>query len=85
MRTDGYSISDEDITPGIASIGAPIFDYTGKIRAAISIGGIRSVLLGDAREDMIRRVVTSAREISYKLGFTDQLKRANLPQYKAFA
>src|SRR5213079_2064196 len=28
----GYAVSDEDVTPGIASLGAPVFDYTGRIR-----------------------------------------------------
>ena len=28
VRSRGYAISDEDVIPGIASIGAPIFDHT---------------------------------------------------------
>ena len=28
-REQGYAVSDEDVTPGIGSLGAPIFDYTG--------------------------------------------------------
>jgi DNA-binding IclR family transcriptional regulator len=39
-RKQGYAVSDEDVTPGIASLGAPIFDYTGNVRAALSIGGL---------------------------------------------
>jgi DNA-binding IclR family transcriptional regulator len=85
IRTNGYSISDEDITPGIASIGAPIFDYTGGIRAAISLGGIRSVVLGEAREEMINKVVTCACQISHKLGFNGQLKIAQPHRRKALA
>lgn len=85
IRTEGFSISDEDITPGIASIGAPVFDYTGQIRAAISLGGIRSVVLGEAREEMIRRVVVCAREISHKLGFNGQVKIAHQPKHNAMA
>jgi DNA-binding IclR family transcriptional regulator len=80
IRIKGYSISDEDVTPGIATIGAPIFDYTGSIRAAISLGGIRSVVLGEAREEMIRKVVACARQISRQLGFNDQIAIAHAPQ-----
>ncbi len=65
----GYAISDEDITPGIGSLGAPIFDYTGGIRAAISIGGMRQILLDDMRDESIRLLVEGAREISTVLGF----------------
>ena len=43
----GYAISDEDVTIGITSVGAPIFDHTGNVHAAISIGGLRSVVLGN--------------------------------------
>jgi len=65
----GYAVSDEDVTPGIASLGAPIFDYTGKVRAALSIGGLKSLLLGDARETITELVVEGAREISAALGY----------------
>jgi DNA-binding IclR family transcriptional regulator len=65
----GYAVSDEDITAGIGSLGAPIFDYTGKIRAAISIGGMRQMLLEDRREEAIRLLVEGAQEVSTALGF----------------
>jgi DNA-binding IclR family transcriptional regulator len=65
----GYAISDEDVTPGVASLGAPIFDYTGRVRAALSIGGLKSLLLGDDREAFTQLVVDGAREISVALGY----------------
>ena len=70
---DGYAVSDEDITPGIGSLGAPIFDYTGHIRAAISIGGTRQVLLEDMREEAIGLLVEGAREISTALGYKSEI------------
>jgi DNA-binding IclR family transcriptional regulator len=66
----GYAVSDEDVTPGIASLGAPIFDYTGRVRAALSIGGLKSLLLGDDRETFTQLVVDGAREISAALGYS---------------
>ncbi len=45
-RERGYSISDEDVTLGVAAVGAPIFDHTGKVRAAMSVGGVRDLVLG---------------------------------------
>jgi DNA-binding IclR family transcriptional regulator len=65
----GYAVSDEDVTPGIASLGAPIFDYTGNVRAALSIGGLKSLLLGDDRDAYTELVVAGAREISAALGY----------------
>ena len=68
-RALGYAISDEDVTPGIASLGAPIFDYSGSVRAALSIGGLKSLVLGDDREQFAELVVGGAREISVALGY----------------
>jgi DNA-binding IclR family transcriptional regulator len=45
-RERGYSISDGDVTPGVGAVGAPIFDHTGKVRAALSVGGVSHPVLG---------------------------------------
>ncbi len=67
-RARGYAVSDEDVTPGIASLGAPIFDYTGNVRAALSIGGMKSLILGDDREANVELLVQGANDISAALG-----------------
>jgi DNA-binding IclR family transcriptional regulator len=64
----GYAVSDEDVTPGIASLGAPVFDYAGRIRAAVSIGGLRPLLLEEMRDEAVELLVSGAREISAALG-----------------
>ncbi len=69
IRAQGYAVSDEDVTPGIAAIGAPVFDYSGAIRASLSVSGVRPEILGDAADTMIERVVRGAREVSRGLGF----------------
>jgi len=65
----GYAVSDEDVTPGIASLGAPIFDYTGCVRAAISVGGMRQFVLEEIRDEAVELITTGAREISIALGY----------------
>jgi len=67
----GYVVSDEDVTPGIASLGAPVFDYSGHVRAAISIGGMRQFLLEQILDEAVSLVVNGAREISAALGYAD--------------
>src|SRR5712692_10080846 len=64
----GYAVSDEDVTPGIASLGAPIFDYTGSVRAALSVGGMKSLVLGKDRKLIAELLVDGAREVSAALG-----------------
>jgi DNA-binding IclR family transcriptional regulator len=68
---DGYVVSDEDVTHGIASLGAPVFDYSGNVRAAISIGGMRQFLLEQIRDEAVSLLVDGAREISTALGYAD--------------
>jgi len=67
-RRLGYAVSDEDVTPGIASLGTPVFDYTGSVRAALSVGGMKSLVLGEDRELIVRLLVDGAREVSAALG-----------------
>ncbi|SDB80555.1 transcriptional regulator, IclR family [Raineyella antarctica] len=74
MRRDaarGYAVSDGDVTPGVAALGAPVFDHRGELTAAISISGIRQQILGDESE-MSRLVTTAAQRVSAGLGFRPQ-------------
>jgi DNA-binding IclR family transcriptional regulator len=75
-RERGYAVSDEDVTPGIASLGAPILDYTGNVRAALSIGGMKSLVLGSERRKFVELLVDGARDISRALGHEALLEPA---------
>lgn len=69
-RHQGYAISDEDVTIGITSVGAPVFDHTGKVCAAISIGGLRATVLGDGGGTRAVQLVTEgAADISRRMGY----------------
>jgi DNA-binding IclR family transcriptional regulator len=65
----GYALSDEDVTAGIASLGAPVFDYTGRVRAAISVGGMRKFVLEEIRAEAVELLTAGARDISVALGY----------------
>jgi DNA-binding IclR family transcriptional regulator len=68
IRENGYAISDEDVTLGIAAVGAPIFDHSGKVRAAISLSGTKPLILGDEKA-MVSRVLEAAERVSRSLGY----------------
>jgi DNA-binding IclR family transcriptional regulator len=68
-RRLGVSVSDEDVTIGVGSIGAPVLGHDGDVRAAISIGGTRAAVLGDDRDRFAEAVRAAAREASAALGF----------------
>jgi DNA-binding IclR family transcriptional regulator len=69
-REQGIAVSDEDVTQGIASLGAPVFDYTGGIRAALSVGGMKQLVLGDDHDRIVELLLAGAREVSGALGFS---------------
>lgn len=74
-RLRGYALSDGDVTPGIAALGAPVFDHHCRVIAALSISGVREAILGDT-EDRNRELITNAaREVSHTLGFDEEATR----------
>jgi DNA-binding IclR family transcriptional regulator len=70
IRERGYAISDEDVTPGVAAIGMPVFGHLFDDRpvAAISVAGLIPQVLGDNREQLIGLLRETATEISRELG-----------------
>jgi DNA-binding IclR family transcriptional regulator len=71
----GHAISDQDVTPGVAGIGAPIFDHTGAVRAALSAGGMRDAILG-ASSRIVELVCDGAAAISRTLGHDESTQVA---------
>lgn len=67
IRARGYSVSDEDVTTGVAAIGAPVLNHRREIEAAVSVSGLRDQVLGD-RQGTVDAVLAAAREISRSLG-----------------
>jgi DNA-binding IclR family transcriptional regulator len=65
----GYVMSDEDLTVGIAAIGAPVRDYSGAVVAAISIGGIAQIFRMNEIE-FSKEVKKAASCISTQMGFS---------------
>lgn len=72
VRETGLSVSDEDVTIGIAAVGAPIFDYRGNVYAALSVAGMRSQILGEGSQAS-RLIVEGASEISRELGYVEDI------------
>jgi DNA-binding IclR family transcriptional regulator len=68
-RSRGYAISDEDVTPGIAALGAPVFSHRGEVQGAVSVSGLRDPVLDPALgvADLVQR---TAREVSRALGYS---------------
>lgn len=68
-RERGYSLSDGDVTPGIASLGAPVFNHRGEVEAAISISGLRTTVLSTTVPTVdlvLEAAATSSRALGYR-------------------
>lgn len=66
--SSGLAVSDQDVTLGISAFGAPITDYEGRTRAALSISGVRESILGPDSEAWQRGLLDAAAEISRAFG-----------------
>lgn len=66
-RERAYSISDEDVTPDVAAIGAPIFGAHGRAVGAVSIGGLRRRLM-PPRAEHVSCLLRACEEISTPVG-----------------
>ena len=66
-RRRGYTVSDEDVTPGIAAIGAPVLDADGRPVAALSVGGLRPRIL-PPRPEHVGSLLAACRALSARLG-----------------
>lgn len=65
IRARGYSLDNEERTPGMRCIAAPIFDLSGEAAAGISVSG-PTLRMSDARlEAMSEAVIAAARELSF--------------------
>jgi len=62
-RTSGYAIDNEEREEGVMCIAAPIFDYSGKVAAAISISG-PATRFKENKKDYIKEVLDVSAKIS---------------------
>ncbi|HEY5857458.1 MAG TPA: IclR family transcriptional regulator C-terminal domain-containing protein, partial [Aldersonia sp.] len=71
IRGVGFALSDNTVTPGIAAVGAPIYDHRGHVAASLSVSGLRDGILArrDDGASVTELVLAGAREVSRHLGY----------------
>jgi DNA-binding IclR family transcriptional regulator len=74
IRETGYSVSIEDVSPGVAAIGAPVRDHLGRILASISVSGIATAYSKDRIASLVDAVQSAAYRISQKIGYNPELR-----------
>ncbi|SCL29006.1 IclR family transcriptional regulator [Micromonospora inyonensis] len=68
IRGNGYCVSVDDVVPGIAAVGAPIFDQKHEFRAAISVAGPVPSVVDEMSERTRTLVIQAATDVSTALG-----------------
>lgn len=69
VRDLGYAVSNEEFMVGDVSVGAPVFDHTGAITAAVSVPvSSQRWQSQDVRDEIINLVVRTARSVSNSYG-----------------
>ena len=69
VRTLGYAVDDEENEVGIRCVGAPIYDHTGRLTAAVSVSGWTITMTPERIPGLAPQLVRTCRRISAELGF----------------
>ncbi|MFI6906475.1 IclR family transcriptional regulator [Nonomuraea sp. NPDC050394] len=70
VRQRGYSVDDRENEPEVRCVGAPIFNHTDTVSAAISVSGLTSRITAARVRELGPMVAEAAARISRKLGST---------------
>ncbi len=68
IRERGYSVDNEEFDEGLRCIGAPVRDSSGRVVAAIGIGGPVTRVTPARIEELARVVIAAAHSLSLRLG-----------------
>jgi DNA-binding IclR family transcriptional regulator len=70
VRLEGLSFEHEETFIGMAGIGAPIYNHTGKVTAAFAITG-NAEKVKAMRKELIEEMRSSSREVSRHMGYIE--------------
>ena len=75
VRTNGFSVCREEFQKGIISLGAPIFNFEGRVVMAITIALSTLSHTEAFEQEVTSRLLVSAKEFSEQLGFNGEIMR----------
>jgi DNA-binding IclR family transcriptional regulator len=68
IREQGFAVDDEEYDEGLRCVGAPIRDHTGRVVAALGIGGPVTRVTPERVDELARLVIDAADGLSRRLG-----------------
>jgi IclR family transcriptional regulator, KDG regulon repressor len=69
VRQRGYAMDNEEFEEGLCCIGAPVWNYSGSVVAAISIAGAAFRLTEKRVPAALQAVISAANQLSAELGY----------------
>lgn len=69
IRKRGYAVDQEELEPGLSCLGAPVWDYSCKVVAAISIAGAAHRFGREQVPELAQFVMKAAADLSRRLGY----------------
>lgn len=68
-KSKGWFVDDEEHDEGIRCLASPVYDYMGKVIAAISVSGANTLISHENENEIGAMMVEMARKISKRLGY----------------
>lgn len=75
VRSRGYAVDDEENSPGVRCLAAPVFDPAGAAVAALGVTGTTAQVGGAALPRIAEQVLEAARKLSRQLGYQPAVGR----------
>jgi DNA-binding IclR family transcriptional regulator len=70
-QQQGYALSNEDVTVGIAAVGVPVRDHTDGVIASISVAGLAATYTTQRIADLVDALRSAGYRLSRQLGYRD--------------
>jgi len=75
VRAQGYAVDDEENSPGVRCVGAPVFNSLGEVEASVGVSGAINQITHKNLPAIAELVQEAARRISKQLGYPGLLRR----------
>jgi len=69
IRKQGFAIDDREIMESLRCVAAPIYDRDGNVKYALSVSVLAGNLIGDRLEVAREALVSTAKSISFLMGY----------------
>jgi IclR family transcriptional regulator, KDG regulon repressor len=69
IRQQGYALDDEELDEGVRCLAVPVYDYSGKMVAAMGISGPAVRVTVERAKNLSRIVIRAGESLSRRLGY----------------